>query len=69
MTAKTPNERQQAFKQRQQEVGLKEVRNLWALPKHHERIKAFALALQREAFTTADTERISTQQGSGPSAS
>jgi len=46
MTAKTPNERQQAFKQRQREAGLKEVRNLWAKPEHHAQIKALASKLK-----------------------
>jgi len=41
MTAKTPNERQQTFKKRQQEAGLKEIRNLWAKPEHHPKIKDY----------------------------
>jgi len=41
MTAKTAAERQQAFKQRQQEAGLKEIRNLWAKPEHHPKIKDY----------------------------
>lgn len=46
MNPKSTNERQQAFKQRQKEAGLKEIRNLWAPPEHHERIKAYAKKLQ-----------------------
>ena len=43
--AQTINERQRAFRQRQQEAGLKEIRNLWAKPEHHEQIKALAAKL------------------------
>lgn len=46
-TAKTTNERQRAFKQRQAEAGLKEIRNLWAHPDDHEAIKAYAGKLTR----------------------
>ena len=45
MTAKTIAERQREFKQRQQEAGLKEVRNLWAKPKHRKAIKSYAQKL------------------------
>lgn len=45
MAAKTTGERQREFKKRQQEAGLKEVRNLWAKPEHHAQIKALAAKL------------------------
>lgn len=47
MTAQTLNERQKAFRQRQQEAGLKELRNLWGKPEHHEAIKAYAAKLDK----------------------
>jgi hypothetical protein len=45
MSAKTLNERQKAFRRRQQAAGQKEVRNLWAHPDDHPAIKALALSL------------------------
>ena len=45
MSAKTLNERQKAFRQRQHAAGQKEVRNLWAHPDDHQAIKALALIL------------------------
>ena len=45
MAAKTATERQREFKKRQKEEGLKEIRNLWAKPEHHEQIKALAAKL------------------------
>ena len=47
MTAQTLNERQKAFRQRQQEAGLKEVRNLWAKPENHAAIKAYAAKIDQ----------------------
>ena len=47
MTAKTEGERIKAFRQRQKEAGLKELRNLWAKPEHHEAIKAYARKLDK----------------------
>lgn len=46
--AKTTNERQQAFKQRQADAGLKEVRNLWAHPDDHQAIKDHAAKLTKK---------------------
>ena len=48
MTAKTLIERQKAFRQRQREAGLKELRNLWSKPEHHEAIKAYARKLDKK---------------------
>lgn len=45
---KTTLERQKAFRQRQQEAGLKEIRNLWAAPEHHPPIKAYAAKLAKQ---------------------
>ncbi|MGL5117544.1 MAG: hypothetical protein ACRC7C_19705 [Beijerinckiaceae bacterium] len=47
MTAKTENDRIKAFRQRQKDAGLKELRNLWAKPEHHEAIKAYAAKLYK----------------------
>jgi len=51
MTAQTLSERQKAFRQRQQEAGLKEVRNLWAYPEDHEPIKLHAAKLTAKRKT------------------
>lgn len=47
MAAKTATERQREFKKRQQEAGLKEIRNLWAKPENHAAIKAYAAKIDQ----------------------
>lgn len=47
MTAKTTAQRQQALRQRRLEQGMTEVRGIYAKPKHHALIKAYAKKLQK----------------------
>lgn len=49
MTAKTTAQRQQALRQRRAELGLQEVRGIYAKPEHHALIKAYAKQLQKPA--------------------
>ena len=50
MTKPSPaTARVQEFRKRQKEKGLSEVRNIWAKPEDHERIKQFAASLNKPA--------------------
>lgn len=47
-SAKTVNERQKEFRARMREQGLKELRNLWALPEDFEQIRTYVGKLNRK---------------------
>ena len=48
MTAATTAERQRAYKARQQEAGLTEVRGIYARPEDHAAIKEYAVKLSKK---------------------
>lgn len=56
MTAKTNAQRKAEERQRYTEAGLRRVPDLWALPKHHAKIKAFAAKLNKVRQSPATEE-------------